>query len=116
MSEINIIYWRDIPTQIVMGKGRKAIKRQLANRFMVAVDKAAMNDGVTDTDAYLADWHKVCRPASGNDETADETAIVEQLALLMEAEYPAVRLAEIAANMGRTTDKDTERNTDKDID
>lgn len=112
MIELSIIYWRDIPTQVVMGRGRKAIKRQLPDRFMVAVDKAAMNDGVTETDAYLADWHKVCRPASGS----DETAIVEQLALLMEAEYPATRLAEIASNMGRDTDQDTKSDTDQDID
>ncbi len=110
MSEITIIYWRDIPTQIVVGRGRKAIKRQLAARFMVAVDKAAMNDGVTQTDAYLADWHKVSRPASGN----EDTAALEEMALLMEAEYPAVRLAEIARNMGRDTGK--KRDTEKKID
>jgi len=68
---------------------------------MVAVDKAAMNDGVTETDAYLKDWHKIVHPAADGD--AQEA--VEKLALELETKYPATRLAEIAANMGRNTNK-----------
>jgi len=101
MSELSIIYWRDIPTQVVMGRGRKAIKRQLAERFMVAVDRAAMNDGATETDVYLKDWRKVAQPASGT----DPAQMVEELAVELETEYPATRLAELARNMGRETEK-----------
>ncbi len=111
MSEVSIIYWRDIPTQVVMGRGRMAIKRQLAARFMVAVDKAAMNDGATGTQAYLADWRKVVHPASDAPDApdADDAGLVERLAVELETQFSAARLAEMAANMGRKT-------ADKDID
>ena len=99
MTEVNIIYWRDIPTQIVAGKGRKAIKRQLADRFMVAVDKAAMNGDASDTDAYLAEWRKAPHPLDDNSDTAEA---VENLALQFEADYPNSRLADIARNNGHT--------------
>ena len=59
MSDATIIYWRDIPTQVVVGGGRRGFKRMLADRFMVAVDKAAKAAGCTDEDAYLAEWRRV---------------------------------------------------------
>jgi len=89
VNEITIIYWRDIPTQIVLGKGRKAIKHQLPDRFMVAVDKAAMKDGAIDSDAYLAGWRKVRhlnKAADGRDELA-------RLGTELENNYPTSRLA-----------------------
>ena len=96
MHEVTIIHWRDIPTQIVLGKGRKAIKHQLSNRFMVAVDKAAMNAGASDTDAYLEGWRKIARAVAGpNDKQA-----VAQLAAELEQQYPASRLAQLARNGG----------------
>lgn len=99
MSKAKIIYWRDIPTQVVIGSGRRAAKRPLADRFMVAVDKAAMQAGITSDDAYLADWktHDVDVP-EGEPATAAET-----LAAKFEAEFPASRLAEIARNGGLDT-------------
>lgn len=101
MAEASIIYWRDIPTQIVAGKGRKAIKRQLADRFMVAVDKAAMNANASDTDAYLAEWRKAPHPLDNNPDTAQA---VENLALQFEEDYPSSRLADIARNNGHARD------------
>lgn len=95
MSKATVIYWRDIPTQVTLGAGRRAIKRPLADRFMVAIDKAAMASGASDTDAYLAAWHKQSVEISGSDPEA-----VEQLALNLEQQFPAKRLAEIARQGG----------------
>lgn len=96
MSKAKVIYWRDIPTQVVIGSGRKSTKRPLADRFMVAVDKAAMAAGATSDDAYIAEWHSVAADApDGEPESAAET-----LATKYEAEYPTVRLAELARNGG----------------
>ncbi len=95
MSTITIIYWRDIPTQIVSGRGRKAIKHQLTDRFMVAVDKAAMTAGKTDTESYLADWRKT--PPANSDQ---DDLTVPQLAELLENDYPTSRLADLARNGG----------------
>lgn len=96
MSAATIIYWRDIPTQIVVGRGRKAIKHQLSDRFMVAVDKAAMTAGKVDTEAYLADWRK----APHSFDTDDTNTAITQLAEELEANYPTSRLAELARNGG----------------
>ena len=100
MSEATIIYWRDIPTQIVFGRGRKAIKHQLSDRFMVAVDKAAMNAGRADTDAYLAEWRKSPHPV----ENEDPKSAVQQLADFLETSYPTSRLADLARNGGSEAD------------
>ena len=99
MGSANVIFWRDIPTQIVSGKGRKATKHQLSDRFMVAVDKAAMNGGASDTDAYLAEWRKVAHDLNTENNSVEEA--VKELAETLEKEYPTSRLAALAQNEGR---------------
>jgi hypothetical protein len=96
MIDAIVIYWREIPTQVVIGSGRKAVKRPLAARFLVAVDKAAMVDGATGTDEYLAEWKKI--PAQAPDLPPGDAA--EALAAEIEAKYPAERLANLARHGG----------------
>lgn len=100
MSDIAIVYWRDIPAQIIAGRGRRAIKIQLPQRFEQAIDRAAMADGATGTDAYLADWHKA--PATALAE-ADDTAedVARSLAHRLDHEYDMPRLNALIANRGR---------------
>ena len=97
MMTATIIYWRDIPTQVVVGGGRRGTKRMLADRFMVAVDKAAHAAKLTDEDEYLAEWHKLQLEVAGE----DQSEVLEEIASRLEAEFPAKRLAEIARNGGR---------------
>ena len=58
MAEVTIVYWRDIPAQVIVGKGRRGVKRPLPERFEQAIDRAAMKVGAAGTDAYLAEWRK----------------------------------------------------------
>ncbi|MCY3878807.1 MAG: virulence factor [Rhodobacteraceae bacterium] len=58
MPNLFIVYWRDIPAQIIVGKGRRAAKIELPDRFQQAIDACAMRVGAKDTDAYLAEWRK----------------------------------------------------------
>ena len=58
MANLIITYWRDIPSQISVKAGRKEEKRMLSERFQEAIDMAAMRDGASDTDAYLAEWRR----------------------------------------------------------
>ena len=58
MAEVTIVYWRDIPAQVIVGKGRRGVKRPLPERFEQAIDRAAMKTGAAGTDAYLAEWRK----------------------------------------------------------
>ncbi len=103
MSTASIIWWRDIPTQIISGKGRKATKMQLDERFTVAVDRAAMVAGATDTDAYLEDWRKSKIEIEIDDGDGDVELAVKLYAEKIEQEYPNSRLGELAKNSGRET-------------
>jgi hypothetical protein len=58
MAQRSIVYWRDIPAQVIVKQGRKAAKRELPERFVQAIDRCAMKVGARDTDAYLAEWRK----------------------------------------------------------
>lgn len=58
MAQLVILYWRDIPAQVIVRKGRTNAKRELPERFAVAIDACAMRVGAKDSDAYLAEWRK----------------------------------------------------------
>lgn len=56
MAEIQVTYWRDIPSLVVAREGEDIVKVPLAQRFQEAIDEAAMRLGEVDADAYLAGW------------------------------------------------------------
>jgi len=56
VAELQVTYWRDIPSMVVAREGEDVVKVQLAPRFQEAIDEAAMRLGDTDADAYLAGW------------------------------------------------------------
>jgi hypothetical protein len=97
MAQVTIVYWRDIPAQVIVGKGRAAVKLALAERFEQAIDRAAMKSGATGTDAYLADWRKA-EPVTVE---GDDRAAAEAVAARLEADYDSGRLKALIANEGR---------------
>ena len=58
MPEVTVVYWRDIPAQVIVGKGRRGSKIQLSERFEQAIDRAAMKCNLRGSDDYMAEWHK----------------------------------------------------------
>lgn len=56
MAEVQITYWRDIPSMVAARDGDEVVKVPLAQRFQEAIDEAAMRLGDTDADAYLSGW------------------------------------------------------------
>ena len=96
MPDVTIVYWRDIPAQVIVGKGRRGSKRQLGERFEQAIDRAAMKVNAKDADAYLAEWRK----AAPYQMDGDPDEIVEAEALRLEAEYDQERLKALIANDG----------------
>ena len=58
MPEVTVLYWRDIPAQVIVGSGRRAAKMPLPERFEQAIDRCAMKVGATDQDAYTREWRK----------------------------------------------------------
>ena len=56
MPDVTVVYWRDIPAQVIVGKGRSGSKVQLSERFEQAFDRCAMKIGAMVADAYMAVW------------------------------------------------------------
>ena len=48
MAQRIIVYWRDIPAQVIVRQGRTSEKRELPERFIQAIDRAAMRAGLRD--------------------------------------------------------------------
>jgi gamma-glutamyl:cysteine ligase YbdK (ATP-grasp superfamily) len=97
MAEKVIVYWRDIPAQVIVKAGRKSAKRQLPERFEQAIDRAAMRAGLTGTDAYLEQWRRGEPVPCGDELEAEVAAEAERI----EAEYTLERLRELVARGGR---------------
>lgn len=97
MADVTIVYWRDIPAQVIIGKGRRGVKRQLSERFEQAIDRAAMKSGAAGTDDYLADWRKAAPFAVDGPDGDVADAEVARL----EAEYDKDRLMGLIKNDGR---------------
>ena len=92
---MTIIWWRDIPAQVVARDGRRSSKAVLHPRFQVAIDKAASRAGKRNYNDYIEEWRKVAK-ACGDDLEAEVTAEVERL----ETTYDKHRLAELIQTGG----------------
>jgi len=97
MGGLTIIYWRDIPSQVIAKAGRKSAKRELPERFIKAIDAAAMRAGAESTDAYLADWRRADAGPCGDDLEAE----AEAAAVRLDAAYDLHRLAQLSKQEGR---------------
>ena len=97
MANVTVVYWRDIPAQIIVGKGRRGVKIQLTERFEQAIDRAAMKSGAAGTDDYLADWRK----ADPYVVEGDDADVAASEAARLEAEYDKDRLMVLINNDGR---------------
>lgn len=97
MPEVTIVYWRDIPAQVIVGRGRGGSKHPLPERFEQAIDRAAMRIGARDSDAYLAEWRK----AAPYHVDGDPAEIAAAEAARIVAEYDPARLKALIDNDGR---------------
>ncbi len=95
MAKSTIIFWRDIPSQVVVKHGRTSAKVQLSTRFMQAIDKAAMRAGRQGSKEYLEDWRRVIETCLGDPETVANTIAGE-----LEQMYSDDILKEIVKNKG----------------
>ncbi|MCV0426568.1 MAG: virulence factor [Roseibium sp.] len=100
MAQKIIVYWRDIPAQILVKKGRKSARRELPSMFMEAIDACAMRVGAKDSEAYMAEWRRA-EPVEVTDdlETEAEAALSELVAA-----YPKERLKTLLASGGTEND------------
>ena len=96
MAKLQIVYWRDIPAQVIVKAGRKNAKVQLEARFEKGIDAAAMKAGAASTDDYLADWRRGEPVVCGDELEAEANAAAEKL----HAAYDTERLRTLIANGG----------------
>jgi len=96
VAQVQIVYWRDIPAQVIAGKGRRAAKRPLAERFEQAIDRCAMKVGAKDDDAYLSEWRR------GETYQVDgvDADVADAEAARIETEFDGEKLKSLIANDG----------------
>ena len=97
MAKLTVVYWRDIPAQVIVKEGRQSAKRQLTERFEQAIDRAAMRAKLRDSDAYLAEWRRAAPLPCGEDLESEAEAAATRL----ESDYPDQRLQALVAAGGQ---------------
>lgn len=96
MADRIVVFWRDIPAQVIVRQGRKTAKRELPARFSEAIDRAAMRTKLTGTDAYLEQWRRAAPVACGDDLEAEAQRAHDEL----DAAYPQERVRALVNNGG----------------
>lgn len=79
MPTLTVLYWRDIPSQVIVRRGRTKARVRLSDRFQEAIDRAAMRAGRGASDAYLADWRRSEPRPCGEDLQAEADAEAARL-------------------------------------
>ena len=96
MQRIDIL-WRDIPSQVLIKRGRDRGKYMLSARFQEAKDRAAMRAGKGGSDAYLDEWRRVTTAIEAEGALAD---IAAQLGQEIEAQYSDDDITRLAKQNG----------------
>ena len=98
MAKLQIVYWRDIPAQVIVKAGRRNVaKRELSLRFTEAIDMCAMRTGAAETDDYLEEWRRA-DPVDVSDNLEKEA---QEAADNLEAEYNKERLVALVKAGGK---------------
>ena len=98
-----LVSWRDIPSQVIVKRGRKRAKALLSSRFQQAVDRAAMRARKQSEDAYMSEWVRNRSNMDDDDDPqADLEVIADRIARELETSYSEERLLELIRNHGRT--------------
>ena len=79
MAQLKIVYWRDIPGQVVIREGRRSTRLRLPGRFMQAIERAAYRLKKKQQDALFEPWHDVAQPLDGEDIRVQARQLVQHL-------------------------------------
>ena len=96
MAQLKIVYWHDIPGQVVFKEGRRNTRLRLPARFMRAIERAAYRLKKQNQDAWFDPWHDVAQIIDGD--------VKEQAHLLirqLEAEYSEAVLDKLIRASGK---------------
>ena len=91
------VFWRDIPSQILIKRGRERGKYLLKHRFQAAIDRAAMRAGKGGSDAYLDEWR---RATTAIDSELSPQQLAQEIGERIESEVSDEALKALVANKG----------------
>lgn len=91
------VYWRDIPSQVIVQRGRQREKSMLSSRFQEAIDRAAMRAGKGGSDAYIEEWRREAVPCDARGELRE---IADREVARLESEFSDDRLLALIRNHG----------------
>jgi hypothetical protein len=97
---LTVIWWRDIPAQVIAKDRRQSHKVVLHPRFQVAIDRAAMAADRRTYGEYIEEWRREARPC-GDDLESEATAEAHRL----ESIYTKELLAALARAGGSDPDR-----------
>ena len=99
-----LVFWRDIPSQVILQRGRRREKVLLSGRFQEAIDRAAMRAGKGGSAAYLAEWR---RETTAMDSGAELRELALAEANRFEEEFTQERLSALIRSHGVSPDGGT---------
>ncbi len=66
MAQLKIVYWRDIPGQLVIRKSGRNTRTRLPTRFMRAIERAGNRLRKKQQEALFEPWQAVDQPFEGD--------------------------------------------------
>lgn len=66
MAKLKIVYWNDIPGQVVIRETGRSTRLRLPPRFMKAIERAAYRLKKQQKDVWFDPWHDVDQPFNGD--------------------------------------------------
>ena len=88
MARVSVTYWRDIPVLVSGREGADEATVPLSQRFQDLVDSVAMQDGLSDSEAYLAQW----RAGPDEERPGPAAAAAHTVAAELEERFGDIRL------------------------
>jgi hypothetical protein len=79
-----LVTWRGVPAAVEAADGTETVSRPLSERFQQLIDAAALQLGLHEADAYMAQWERTApveRPGSARE-------VAEAVAAELEARFP----------------------------
>ena len=96
-----LVFWRDIPAQVLVKRGRERGKAILSHRFQAAIDRAAMRAGKGGSEEYLGDWR---RETSAVESTLSPQQLADELAIGLEEKFSDEDIKQLVKNKGLASD------------
>ena len=96
MSEIQVTFWREIPSMVAARQGEEVAKVQLPQRFQEAIDEAAMRLGESSADDYVAGWTRSAWEEFGG----DPVEAAQQRSEALDLEWTQARLDAYLDSLG----------------